>query len=170
MVSPRTFWVGMIVGLLSLSVGVNLYVLFALAESPADTLEEDWEARSENWNEFQVQHTLNRKLGWRLDLIEDEPAGSAPTAFVLTLKDIERKAILGATITLKASHNAHYGERQLLHATEFEPGQYRIEMQIPYPGTWQFHGQVQLSDATREDPGTLFTQSWTERLERPATQ
>ena len=122
MVSPRTFWVGMIVGLLGLSVGVNLYVLFAFGESPKDSLEEDWEARAENWNEYQEQHTENRKLGWKLDVIEEEPQGAGPITFPLNLLDKDKKPIQGAKITLVMSHNAHYSERQRVEATELEPG------------------------------------------------
>ncbi len=170
MVSPRTFWVGMIVGLLSLSVGVNLLVLFKFAESPKESLEEDWEAKAENWNEFQVQHTINRKLGWKLDVIEDQPTGVDPVAFMVTLRDKNKQSIESATITLKASHNAHYAERQLLHAEEIEAGRYRVEMAIPYSGMWQFHGEVQTAALPDGTQGTYFTQSWAERLEKPASQ
>ncbi|MCA9002148.1 MAG: FixH family protein [Planctomycetes bacterium] len=164
MVSPRTFWVGMIVGLLGLSVGVNLYVLFAFGESPKDSLEEDWEARAENWNEYQEQHTENRKLGWKLDVIEEEPQGAGPITFPLNLLDKDKKPIQGAKITLVMSHNAHYSERQRVEATELEPGRYRFDMQVPYEGRWEFHGEVHLPGASAEAPETVFTQVWTERL------
>ncbi|MDF1838390.1 MAG: FixH family protein [Planctomycetota bacterium] len=170
MVSPRTFWVGMIVGLLSLSVGVNLLVLFKFAESPKKSLEENWEAKAENWNEFQVQHTINRKLGWKLDVIEDQPSGANPVAYLVTLTDKEKNAIQGATITLKTSHNAHYAERQLLHAEEIEAGRYRIEMSVPYSGMWQFHGEVQTATLADGTQGEYFTQAWAEKLETPASQ
>ncbi|MCP5024019.1 MAG: hypothetical protein GY930_19915 [bacterium] len=170
MVSARTFWVGMIVGLLSLSVGVNLYVLFTFAESPSLSLEENWEAKSKNWNQFQAQNTINRKLGWRLDVLEDAPAGSDPTTFEMVLQDADRLPIHGAAITLKASHNAHYGERQLLRAIEFDPGKYRFEIMIPYSGLWQFDAQVQVAGPEGSGENTFFTQAWTEKLVSPAAQ
>jgi len=160
----------MIVGLLSLSVGVNLYVLFVYAESPSLSLEENWEAKSKNWNKFQVQNTVNRKLGWKLDVLEDAPAGSAPTTFVVTLQDKDARAIHGATIVLRTSHNAHYGERQLLKVQEFDPGQYRFEMNIPYSGLWQFDAQVNVIGTDSKGQNTFFTQAWTEKLQQTASK
>lgn len=170
MVSPRTFWVGMIVGLLSLPVVVHLYVIFFLTGAPGDSLEEDWEAKSQNWNALQAQHTLNRKLGWKLDVIEDQPSGIGPTTYVLTLEDKERQPIQGATVTLKAAHNAHYSKRQRLQAQESAAGQYQFEMQVPYTGRWQFEGKVQVVGIVAPGQTTIFTQSWTETLRKPEDQ
>lgn len=160
----------MIVGLLSLSVGVNLYVLFVFAESPSLSLEENWEAKSKNWNKFQVQNTINRQLGWKLDVLEDAPAGAGPITFVVTLQDQSREAIHGATIVIRTSHNAHYGERQLLTVQEFDPGQYRFDMNIPYAGMWQFDAQVSVPDPEGPKKSLFFTQTWTEKLKQAAAK
>ena len=108
--SPKTTWVGIIVGLLSLSMIANFVVLFVYAGVPSETLEEDWEGRNENWNAIQAQERTNRDLGWTIqatawEILAGDGASvaEAPQRRVeLLLRDRAGSPLSGAQIQWKA--------------------------------------------------------------------
>ena len=104
-VSPRTFWIGMIVGLLAMSVTINLAVVFLFAGDPSETLEENWEERTADWDQIQRQQTINRELGWKLK-VQEWSASAHGDALAFILQDKSGQALTGATGNVMAYHLA----------------------------------------------------------------
>ncbi|HPF14774.1 MAG: FixH family protein [Planctomycetes bacterium] len=158
-ISPRTRWIGMIVGLLSLSVGVNLYVLFKFAGSPSETLEENWEQRSENWNAIQLQNTINRQLGWKAS-IQGWDTSQEPARVRLQLQDAEDKPLLDADVSYYMFHRAHPDVVYRGKAPMSTMGTYDWDIPSPKEGYWEI--RIELTHA-----GQAFTQTWQEYFQPP---
>ena len=68
---PRYFWIGLVVALLALSVGVHAVLLIASINDPSFAVEPDYERKARNYDEIQRQREASRALGWMADLTWD---------------------------------------------------------------------------------------------------
>ena len=149
--SPKTTWIGLIVGLLSLSVASNLFVLFVHAGSPGEVLEEDWETRANNWNETQAQRILNRKLGWKLEA-HDWRVEDGRTVFSLRLSDAQGDPLTANSASWFGFARPRPGERFRGEAEVTEQG-----LRIQWPQ--REDAAIELSvDLTAQDQ--RFTRTW----------
>ncbi len=153
-VSPRTVWVGMIVGLLAMSVTINLAVVFLFAGDSSETLEENWEQRNADWDNIQRQGTVNRKLGWKLKVLEWQ-APERAGALVFQLQDSEQKPLTGATFQVMAYHLAHPDQVTKAGADSIEKGLYLFRGLTLTEGYYEFR-----VDLTHN--GQRFTRTWSE--------
>ncbi len=153
-VSPRTFWVGMIVGLLSLSVTINMIVVIFFAGSPSETLEENWEQRSADWNAIQRQATVNRELGWKIK-VQDWKDVELAGQLVLLLRDGQDTPLDGAQVQYMTYHLAHPDQISKGDALPGPAGTYLLPDLSLREGYHEFRVDLTLGEQR-------FTRTWKE--------
>ncbi|MEO0651775.1 MAG: hypothetical protein AAFZ65_13960, partial [Planctomycetota bacterium] len=75
-IPPHVRWVGLVVGLLGMSVLIQVTAVVLSGREPLG-LVENYESKAASWNEHADQLAQNEALGWRVELSTEElPAGA----------------------------------------------------------------------------------------------
>ncbi|MEZ6003383.1 MAG: FixH family protein [Planctomycetota bacterium] len=154
--SPATRWIGMIVGLLLMSVIINFVVIFRFAGDDSETLEAGWTKAQEEFPALLEQRTRNRELGWKVAL-DSYQSGADPVTFVLSLEDRQGERLSGGALTWVALPLGHPAERFEGSCVAGEGGLYSASL----PAFWEGYWELRI-EATHE--GQTFTQTLKEYL------
>lgn len=157
--NPKVFWIGLVFGLLGLSVSIQAVGLVLASSEPSMAIEKDYERKARDWDLHRAQLAANERLGWQVEK-RFEPAGHGRLAACLTLTDRDGQPLSGLALEGSTFHNARAAQREPLRFTETAPGQYRGEFRISRGGLWIF--ELEAEQAERR-----FTASWRSSLEPP---
>jgi nitrogen fixation protein FixH len=160
--SPKTFWIGFVVLLLSISVSIQVVGLVLANSSPSFALEPDYEQRARHWDDRQVQVTLNQRLGWRVEP-RYEALGTERMLLRIQLSDSSGLALSSGHLSARAFHNARANAVQQLKLVELGPGTYAAEFSVARSGIWIFELDARVGEQT-------FTETWRSSLARPSGQ
>jgi len=142
----KIFWIGLIVGLLGMSMviyGIGVY--FALND-PSFAVEPDYQGKAARWDEIRHEQKLSDELGWTADL-ETVPAQNRGEVDVkLTLTDSKGDPVKGAKVEVECFHNARAANIYKDTLPEISEGVYGKTMPLARPGIWEFRLRVTHDD------------------------
>jgi hypothetical protein len=152
-------WPIAIVGVLAVTVGANVWILYEANHDPnASALESDYYRKAVAWDSTMAQADRDSALGWRLDATPGtlDPAG---TVVAVTLADRGGVPLAGARIALVAIHNLEAAHE--LFATGVTGGDGRVVVRLPmhHAGLWELrfdvrHGADRFTSILRRDVGS----------------
>jgi hypothetical protein len=157
--NPKVFWIGLVLGLLGISVSIQAVGLVLASSEPSMAIEKDYERKARDWDLHRAQLAANQRLGWQIEK-RFEPAGHGRLAACVTLTDREGLALTGVQLCGNTFHNARAAQPEALQFAEIAPGLYRGEFRIARGGLWIFELEAQQADLR-------FTTTWRSTLEPP---
>ena len=157
--NPKLFWIGLVLGLLGLSVSIQTVGLVLASSEPSMAIEKDYERKARDWDLHRAQLAANERLGWQVEK-RFESAGHGRLAACVALTDREGLPLTGLSLRGTSFHNARAGQPQALLFTETAPGLYRGEFPISRGGLWIFELEAQTGELR-------FTSTWRSTLEPP---
>ncbi|UCD75941.1 MAG: FixH family protein [Phycisphaerales bacterium] len=145
-------WIGIIVGLLGMSVVIYGIAIVITVTDPSFAIEPDYEKKAADWDTIQRQQAINRALAWSATINVEAGPKRGEIIVRVTLHDRDDAPIDGAIVELDAFHNARASQiyrARLDHAGE---GQYTAAMPIRRSGIWEFR-------LTANHRGDVFTKT-----------
>lgn len=143
MMSTPKFWIGLVIGLLSLNAVIGAALVYFAHSDPSHVIEKDYYAKAMAWDDHREQIARNKSLGWSVEI--EPPHFRTPVQrrdVRLRLADEQGEAIEDASIEIVAYHNARSGDRQSVILSPEPNGGYEGEVRINRPGWWQFDVEV----------------------------
>jgi nitrogen fixation protein FixH len=139
-----TLWPLGIIGVLGITVGVNLAVYYVANDDPSLAIEKDYYRKAVNWDSTIAQARVNEALGWRLtpSLGAFTPARGAHLRVRLT--DSTGTPIVGATVRVSAFFNARANnvvDTTLTAAAGGSDG-YEGRLLVNHAGVWELRFEV----------------------------
>jgi len=121
----------MLIGLLLISVGSNVYLLVRATNDPSFAVEPDYYEKAVEWDALQEAKAASDRLGWKaeVDATRDE--------IIVRLEDAAGIPVEGAVVHVVAFHNARAGDRRRAQLAEEGQGVYRMNGPFERPGLWE---------------------------------
>ena len=139
-IPPHVRWVGLVVGLLGMSVVIQVTAVVLSGREPLG-LVEDYERKAANWNAHADQLARNEALGWTLELdTEPLPGGAQVT---VDLVDAFGDPLDGATVAGVVFHNAHADTRLPVRLPALGQGRYAAPVPLEHTGIHEFQLEVE---------------------------
>lgn len=142
---PRHFWIGLVIALLSLSVGVHAVLLIASINDPSFGVEPDYERKARNYDEVQRQREASRALGWMADLTA-LPADPGEVDVSVNLFDRYGKPLREAEVSVETFHVARSGNWVRGRLEPAGDGVYAATLPLRRSGLWEFRLRVVQDD------------------------
>ena len=156
--NPTYTWIGLIVGLLGMSVILYASAIIYSMSDQSFALEPDYEMKAANYDAYKEQLRTNEALGWMPDL-RVVPIGNYGECEVqLNLFDRYGKPVREATVDLKMFHNARASNIKELQLKQTGDGFYQGRSTLRRKGNWEIRLTI-----TRQD--TVFTHTVTKYIE-----
>jgi nitrogen fixation protein FixH len=122
----------MLVGLLLVSVGANIYLIVRATNDPSFAVEPDYYAKAVAWDELQAERARSEELGWAMSV------AAGHDALEVELRDALGRPVDGAEVEVVAFHNARASERIEARLRPRGRGIYEVERSFPRPGLWEY--------------------------------
>jgi len=132
----------MLVALLLISVGANIYLVVRATNDPSFAVEPDYYAKAVEWDAIQAARAESEALGWTVDL---EPSVEGA---VVRLRDGAGLPIEGAKVGIVAFHNARAAERYEAQMKEEGDGHYAFDANFAREGLWEFQIEARWGEDT----------------------
>lgn len=139
-------WIAIVVALLVSSLLAQVILLVVASSDPAFAIEPDYEQRARNWDAEQRQQSVNRALGWTVDLRTRPTTGDDGFEVALVAADRAGAAITGADVTIEALANARARQVHRPVLAEPEAGRYTGRVRARRSGLWEFRVVVERGD------------------------
>ncbi|MFI5246242.1 MAG: FixH family protein [Gemmatimonadales bacterium] len=141
MMKRSTWWPVAIVAILTLTVGVNLWIYRVANDDQGIAIEPDYYRKAVAWDSTMEQARENRTLGWRVT-----PSLAAFTTrdgadLRVTLCDSTGAAISDATVKVVAFYNARAGETTDSTLIP-RSGGYETRLPVHHGGVWELRFDV----------------------------
>ncbi len=144
--SPKVFWIGMVVGLLSMSVIIHGIAIIIAVSDPSFALEPDYEQKARDWDSIQLQQQTSKQLGWTVDL-DTSPVGEFGDVLVqLSVFDKWGKPILDGEVNIDMFHNARAKNIFRAELEHISDGLYTAVLPLRRSGVWEFRLTIKRDD------------------------
>ncbi len=148
--NPKLFWIGLVVGLLFVSLLIQGTALFFSLNDPSFAVVPGYEDKAARWDDHARQRELNDRLGWQVR-VDTSPADSGrEVAVLVTVTDADDRPIDGASVRVDTFHNARAGSVLSAPLGSRGDGRYGSTLPIRRAGIWEFRVEI-------ERNGTRFT-------------
>jgi nitrogen fixation protein FixH len=140
---PGSWWPPIIAGALALHVVSSLVVVYMATSDPSYAVEDDYYQKAVAWDEKRAQDRRNEDLGWLLEFSVTPPEKPGdPPILELSLLDVGGEPLIGATVSVEASHNARGDDivREVLR--EVGDGAYGASLPMRRNGRWELRFSV----------------------------
>lgn len=144
-------WPIAIVGVLAITVGANMYLLWETRDPTITAIEPDYYRKAVAWDSTMAQARADVALGWNAE-VAFGPLSSGGARLTVTLADSAGDPVNDAAVHIEAINNVdalHHVPGDLDHT---EPGRYEGDLPLPRPGLWEVR-------VTARRDSLLFTQS-----------
>ena len=135
---PAVVWIGIVVGLLSMSVIIQLVGVILAVNDPSFALEPDYERKAAEWDERKEQRRRSEVLGWETSLRTTPSTTKGMVDVELTLVDSEGTPISDALVSFDAFHNARASQILRDELPHQQDGNYRKTLPLRRSGVWEF--------------------------------
>ena len=127
-----TWFPYMLVAILLISVGGNIYMVMRATNDPSFAVEPDYYNKAVNWDQIQAEKAASEALGWNvvLDARQEE--------LRIRLTDRLGRPIDGATVEVEAFPNARASHRVMGVMVPKGRGVYVLERPFARPGVWEY--------------------------------
>ena len=144
---PGTVWIGAVIGLLLLSVGIQAALLIIASSDPSFALEPEYEQKAQEWDALRRERQASEELGWEVKL-RAVPA-TAPYQVELRLEAVDRdgQPIEDARVSLEGFHNARLGDIRSWKLPHREGGLYSELLPIRRSGVWEFRVRMERGES-----------------------
>lgn len=122
----------MLVAILLVSVGANIYLIVRAHSDPSFAVEPDYYAKAVDWDRLQEERAQSEALGW--DVVVD----ARHTELRIRLTDRLGRPIDGAVVEVEAFHNARAAERVRGVMLPRGKGVYVLEHDFERSGLWEY--------------------------------
>lgn len=125
--------------LLAAGVGANVLLMMFAVDDPSFSVEPDYYAKAVHWDEHQALLRQSAALGWSAAIdVAPVEITTGRARVTIRLLDRDRRPVDGATISLRAFHNARASH--VVTGTFVEGADHRYEAELPIrkPGLWEF--------------------------------
>lgn len=142
---PETRWVGMVIGLLGLSVVIQGIAVFLSVGDPSFAIEPDYENKAVHYDDIRLQRLHNEALGWTVGI--RATAGRPGDMQVdVILQDDAGRLIEDAQVGLEALHVARANRVLRADALPYAETGYRCALPMRRSGIWEFHVDARRGD------------------------
>lgn len=131
----RLLWPGMLFFLIGSIVAVNVVMLVVASRDPSFAVAPDYHKGGDNLAEIRQQH-VNRDLGWSVSLT-CELADSENATLDVRLDDAVGAPIEGATVSVRAFHQARAAKATIIRLVQRSPGVYVGVLAVDRTGHWR---------------------------------
>lgn len=121
----------MLIALLLISVGANVYLLVRATNDPSFAVEPDYYQKAVDWDEHQEARVASERLGWSAEV------EASRDGVLVRLEDAAGIPVEGAKVDVVAFHNARAGDRRRARLSEEGKGVYRMDGPFERPGLWE---------------------------------
>lgn len=136
---PAVVWIGIIVGLLAMSVIGHAVLLISAVYDPSFAIEPDYEQKAANWDDHQRQEATNRELDWTVDLsVQASPDAGAGVGVTVDAYDRWGKPIKDARVSYEAFHLARANRMHRGDLPHQADGHYTAVLPIIRSGQWEW--------------------------------
>ena len=136
-----TWWPIGIIGVLALTVGVNLFLYHVAGDDPSMVIEPDYYAKAVKWDSTLAQDKRNVALGWRLSPSLDPFSPKDGARLTVALVDSAGRPIPGATVRVSALYNARAD--RIIESTLSPAGAgYETTIKVDHGGEWELRFDV----------------------------
>ena len=136
-----TWWPIGIIGVLAVTVGVNLFLFHVAGDDPSMVIEPNYYAKAVAWDSTLAQDKRNVALGWRLSPSLDAFSMKEGARLTVTLVDSTGRPIPGATVKVSALYNARAD--RILESTLSPAGsRYEAKIKVDHGGQWELRFDV----------------------------
>lgn len=136
--SKGRFWIGFVVVLLGLNVGVCALTVYAALSTRGASIEKDYYQKALHWDTTKQQRELNAALGWSLAVRLEQTETAGTMTVLVTLKDGANAGIRNAKLKAEAFHTGHRERAVTLKFESLGEGEYRATLPVEFAGTWRF--------------------------------
>lgn len=133
---PAQLWPAAVVGVLAITVGANVWLIWAARDPNGAVIEPDYYRKAVAWDTTAARQARSDDLRWRADAALGATDG-ARAHVRATLVDSLGAPVAGADVRLEAIHNLEAARR--VHATlgESAPGVYEADAALDRAGLWE---------------------------------
>jgi len=130
----------MLVALLLVSVGANVYLIIRATSDPSFAVEPNYYQKAVDWDQIQEERSRSEALGWKVDV------KAKHTELRVQLTDRRGEPIDGAVVEVEAFHNARAADRVRGVMLPRGEGVYVMEYPFERPGIWEYRLAAQQRD------------------------
>lgn len=135
-----TWFPFMLLGLLLVSVGANVYLIIRATNDPSFAVEPEYYEKAVEWDRIQAERAASDRLGWAMDV------DAGRDALRIELRDALGRPVEGAEVEVIAFHNARAADRIRAHLLPRGRGVYELERAFGRPGIWEYRFAATLED------------------------
>ena len=133
------FWGSMIVGLLSLSVGLSVMGAVFATHGKSVMVEADYYNKAIHWDQQETMQRASDDLGWKMDLkVGDTATTGGERALILTVTDKDGLPVENAQVSVSYFHHARALELHQADLKSVGSGQYATSTLLDRKGLWEF--------------------------------
>jgi nitrogen fixation protein FixH len=131
-----------VAGILSTTIGANIWLIRVANNDPSFAVEEDYYQRGVYWDDELAQRARNTELGWRVTPSVSPLQAGRAADLRIELSDSVVAPIAGASVVVRAAHVAR--ARDLVEVTlePRAPGEYAAQVPIARAGLWELRIDV----------------------------
>lgn len=150
-------WPAFIIFLLLIPVAAAVVLIRAANGDPSFAVEEDYYERAQAWDEEAAQRSLNRELGWSVQLFAGR-AGGERLLVQVRLLDAAGRELEADSFEIEAFAVARAAQRRQLDLQLGEDGSWEAATPIERGGLWEFRctvrvGETRFTEVIRRDLG-----------------
>ncbi|HUO09455.1 MAG TPA: FixH family protein [Phycisphaerae bacterium] len=137
--NPALFWGALIVGLLSMEIGLCAWGIYCATSGSQVVVEADYYNKALHWDDHLALMQASKELGWSTSLQIPDVGGArgvVPVSF--QIHDSGGEAIENAVVSIGYFHHAHPLDLRSATLKETGPGEYAADMSLNKRGIWEF--------------------------------
>jgi hypothetical protein len=142
----KVIWIGIVVGLLSMSIIIYGVGIILAVTDPSFALEPEYEQKAAQFDEIRRQEEVNDRLGWMVDLQTSPTAMPGRVELRIEVFDKWGKPIRNAIVGVDAFFNARANDIYRRTLDEQADGTYTTTMPVRHAGLWEFRLTVDSGD------------------------
>lgn len=143
-IPEKYFWPGMVIGILSLSVGANIVLISAARSDGGAQIIDNYYEKAVNWDEHKAELKRAQEMGWSVEILVGPQGETRPVRFVVT--DKSGTPVQGLAPHVVVTSPAKIAPQARADLRIDAPGVYAAELSIPHAGFWDFEFTARLGD------------------------
>jgi nitrogen fixation protein FixH len=154
---PGALWPIAIVGVLAITVGANVWLLWEARDPNGAVIEPDYYRKAVAWDSLAARQARSDDLRWTADAALGASRGGRAHVRA-TLADSLGAPVAGARVELEAVHNLDGARHVRSELAESAPGVYEADAALDRAGMWELRltatrgGDVFLASLRRDAP------------------
>jgi nitrogen fixation protein FixH len=155
---PAALWPIAVVGVLAITVGANVWLIWEARDPNGAVIEPDYYRKAVAWDSTAARRARSEALRWSADAALGATDG-ARAHVRATLADSLGAPVTGADVKLEAIHNLEAANRVHAALPESAPGVYEADAALDRAGLWELRltatrgGDVFLTSLRRDAGG-----------------